>query len=201
MKKIIMVIVCSFSIIGLLTAQDLRLTKSKFGTSLGINILGLDNKLGNLANNAGFYYERNLSYRTSIYSELTGSMRNFRDVALLQELSGEFKVGNIGVFFGPMFHLGKNYNISLGYGRNFLINPRFKTTNSIIDIKSETTNYSSLFFDFRKSIYKEISLSIRYERGLNSIFHSTEKKVNNLSFNTILQLRGKSKQERNNPKK
>jgi hypothetical protein len=93
-----------------------------------------------------------------------------------------------------MFDLGKNMNLIAGLAQNYLFTPELKTTTANKDISAETTNYSSLFFDFRHEISNKISLGTRYEWGLNSMFKSTDRKVSTISFTAIIQFGKKSNQ-------
>jgi transcriptional regulator with XRE-family HTH domain len=108
----------------------------------------------------------------------------------------EFTTGNVAIYIGPTFEIGGKMNLSLGLVENYLINPEFKTATGTIDIRKEIKNYTTLFFDIRKSIYKEVNLGIRYEWGLNSMFKKIDSKVTNISFNMFLPLKGGKNQEK-----
>ena len=107
-------------------------------------------------------------------------------------LSGEFTTGNLAVYIGPMLDIGKKSNLSSGLAQNYLFSPELKTSTHTKDVSSETTNYSSLYFDFRHQISNKISLGTRYEWGLNSMFKSIDRKVSTVSFTTIIQFGKKS---------
>jgi hypothetical protein len=111
-------------------------------------------------------------------------------------LSGEFTTGNLAIFIAPMFDVGEKSNVSLGLVQNYLLRSKLKTSTSTKDVSAETTDYSSLFFDFRTNTYKDVALGIRYEWGLNSTFKNTDRKVTNISFNVFFPLRGKRNQEK-----
>ena len=112
--------------------------------------------------------------------------------------SGEFTTGSLAVYIGPMFDIGKKSNLSSGLAQNYLLSSDLKTTTVTKDVSIETTNYSSLFFDFRHEISNKISLGTRYEWGLNSMFKSSDRKVSTISFNMFLPLRGKRNQNKGN---
>jgi hypothetical protein len=109
-------------------------------------------------------------------------------------LGGEFTTGNLAVYVGPMFDIGKKSNLSLGVVENYLFNSELKTATGTKEVSSETTNYSSLFFDFRYHFGNKFSLGTRYEWGINSIFKNSDRKVSTISFNMFLPLRGKRSQ-------
>jgi hypothetical protein len=127
---------------------------------------------------------------------MDGSSRNYGDVAISPGLSGEFTTGNLAVYIGPMFDIGKKSNLSSGLAQNYLFSSELKTTTGSKDVSSETTNYSSLFFDFRHQISNKISLGTRYEWGLNSIFKSIDRKVSTISFTAIIHFGGNRNQEK-----
>jgi hypothetical protein len=144
----------------------------------------------------GFFYSRKIANRLSIYAEIDGSWRNYGDVAISPGLSGEFTTGNLAVYIGPMFDIGKKSNLSSGLAQNYLFSSELKTTTGSKDVSSETTNYSSLFFDFRHQISNKISLGTRYEWGLNSIFKNSDRKVSTISFNMFIEFGGNRNQEK-----
>jgi hypothetical protein len=123
-----------------------------------------------------------------------GSSRNYGDLLLMPGQSGEFTTGNLTIFIGPMFDIGKKSNLSFGRAENYLFSSELKTTTGTKDVSSETINYSSLFFDFRHEISNKISLGTRYEWGLNSMFKSIDRKVSTISFTAIIQFGKKSNQ-------
>lgn len=196
MKRSILILTLMYSIIGTLAAQDITPSKNKFGVTLSTNIFGLNDDLNNVDVDGGFFYARKISNRLSIYSEIDGSMRNYGNLAILPGLNGEFTTGNVAIYIGPMFDIGKKINLSLGVVQNYLFNPQLKTTTGNKDISAETNNYSSLFFDFRHQIGNKLSLGTRYEWGLNSILKNTDRKVTNISFNLFLQFGGNRNQEK-----
>lgn len=187
MKKSILILLLYSASIGTLVAQDVEPSKNKIGMTLSTNLFGFNDDLNKVDVGGGFYFSRKLSKRFSIYTEMDGSIRNFGDVAIMPGLSGKFTTGNLAIFIGPMFDIGKKSNLSFGVVQNYLFSPEVKTTTGIKDISSETTDYSSLFLDFRHQISNKISLGTRYEWGLNSMFKSIDRKVTTISFTTFIQ--------------
>ena len=161
---------------------------------MSTNIFGFNDDFNKVDVGGGFYFSRKISKRLSIYTEIDGSSRNYGDLALMPGQSGEFTTGNLAVYIGPMFDIGKKSNLSSGLAQNYLFSSDLKTTTGTKDVSSETTNYSSLFFDFRHEISNKISLGTRYEWGLNSMFKSTDRKVSTISFTAIIQFGKKSNQ-------
>ena len=198
MKKSILILTLLCSITGTIVAQEITPSKNKFGVILSTNIFGLNDDLNNVDVGGGFYYSRKISNRLSIYSEMDGSWRNYGNLSIMPGLSGEFTNGNLAVYIGPMFDLGKNMNLSAGLAQNYLFNPELKTTTANKDISAEIRNYSSLFFDFRHQIGNKLSLGTRYEWGINSIFKNSDRKVSTISFNMFLPLGGKRSQNKGN---
>ena len=198
MKKSILILTLLCSITGTIVAQEITPSKNKFGVILSTNIFGLNDDLNNVDVGGGFYYSRKISNRLSIYSEMDGSWRNYGNLSIMPGLSGEFTTGNLAVYIGPMFDLGKNMNLSAGLAQNYLFNPELKTTTANKDISAEIRNYSSLFFDFRHQIGNKLSLGTRYEWGINSIFKNSDRKVSTISFNMFLPLGGKRSQIKGN---
>jgi len=194
MKKSILTLALLCSTITTLVAQDVEPSKNKFGVILSTNIFGFDDDFNKVDVGGGFYFSRKISKRLSIYTEIDGSSRNYGDLALMPGQSGEFTTGNLAVYIGPMFDIGKMSNLSLGVVENYLFSSELKTATGTKDVSSETTNYSSLFFDFRHEISNKISLGTRYEWGLNSMFKSTDRKVSTISFTAIIQFGKKSNQ-------
>ena len=194
MKNSILFIILLTTSIGSLLAQDVEPSKNKFGVILSTNIFGFDDDFNKVDVGGGFYFSRKISKRLSIYTEIDGSSRNYGDLALMPGQSGEFTTGNLAVYIGPMFNIGKKSNLSSGLAQNYLFSSDLKTTTGTKDVSSETTNYSSLFFDFRHEISNKISLGTRYEWGLNSMFKSTDRKVSTISFTAIIQFGKKSNQ-------
>jgi hypothetical protein len=113
-------------------------------------------------------------------------------------LSGEFTTGNLAIYIGPMFDIGKSMNLSTGLVQNYLFNPELKTTTGNKDVSSEVTNFTSMFFDFRHHFGNKFSLGTRYEWGLNSMFKNSDRKVSTISFNMFLPLGGKRNQNKGN---
>jgi hypothetical protein len=185
MKKSILTLALLCATITTLVAQDITPSKNNFGVTLSTNIFGLNDDLNHVAVGGGFYFSRKISNRLSIYSQIDGSWRNYGDVAIRQGLSGEFTTGNLALYIGPMFDIGKSMNLSTGLVQNYLFNPELKTTTGNKDISSEVTNFTSMFFDFRYQISNKISLGTRYEWGLNSIFKNSDRKVSTISFNMV----------------
>ena len=178
-----------------IVAQDISPSKHKFGISLSTNIFGIDDDFINSSVGGGFYFSRKISNRFSIYSEINGTSRNFGNQAIMPGLSGELTTGNVAVYLGPMFEIGEKMNLGLGIAENYLINSRLITATSTKDIRAETNNYSSLYFDFRYQFGNKFSLGSRYEWGLNSIVKNVDRRVSTVSFNFFLPLRGKRNQE------
>ena len=89
---------------------------------------------------------------------MDGSSRNHGDLALIPGQSGEFTTGNLAIFIGPMFDIGKDMNLSTGIVQNYLFNPKLKTTTGNIDVSSEVTNFTSMFFDFRHHFGNKFSI-------------------------------------------
>jgi hypothetical protein len=110
-------------------------------------------------------------------------------------LSGEFTTGNLAIYIGPMFDIGKSMNLSTGLVQNYLFNPELKTTTGTKDVSSEVTNFTSMFFDFRHHFGNKFSLGTRYEWGLNSMFKSIDRKVSTISFTAIIHFGGNRNQE------
>jgi hypothetical protein len=194
MKNVILLLILFATSIGSLVAQDAEPSKNKFGAILSTNIFGFNDDFNKVDVGGGFYFSRKISKRLSIYTEIDGSSRNYGDLALMPGQSGEFTTGNLAVYIGPMFNIGKKSNLSSGLAQNYLFSSDLKTTTGTKDVSSETTNYSSLFFDFRHEISNKISLGTRYEWGLNSMFKSTDRKVSTISFTAIIQFGKKSNQ-------
>jgi hypothetical protein len=71
---------------------------------------------------------------------MDGSSRKYGDLALMPGQSGEFTTGNLAVYIGPMFDIGKRMNLSSGLVQNYLFNPELKTTTGNKDVSSEVTN-------------------------------------------------------------
>ncbi len=196
MKNSILLLILFVTSIGTLVAQDVELSKSKFGAILSTNIFGFNDDFNKVNVGGGFYFSRKISKRFSIYAEMDGSSRNYGDLALMPGQSGEFTTGNLAIFIGPMFDIGKKSNLSFGRAENYLFSSELKTIIGTKDVSSEVTNYSSLFFDFRHHFGNKFSLGTRYEWGLNSIFKNSDRKVSTISFNMFLPLNGKRKKEK-----
>ncbi|MFY8181504.1 MAG: hypothetical protein ACOVLG_06985 [Flavobacterium sp.] len=197
MKKSFLTLTLLCATITTLVAQDITPSKNKFGAILSTNIFGLNDDLNHVGVGGGFYFSRKITNRLSIYSQIDGSWRNYEDVAISPGLSGEFTTGNLALYIGPMFDIGKSMNLSTGLMQNYLFNPELKTATGTKNISTETTNFSSLFFDFRYQISNKISLGTRYEWGLNSILKTTDRKVTNIAFNMFIHFGGKRSQENN----
>ena len=191
MKKSFLILALLCATITTLVAQEIAPSKNKFGATLSTNIFGFDDDFNKVDVGGGFYFSRKISKRLSIYTEIDGSSRNYGDLALMPGQSGEFTTGNLAVYIGPMFDIGKELNLSFGVVENYLFSSELKTATGTKDVSSETTNYSSLFFDFRHHFGNKFSLGTRYEWGINSIFKNSDRKVSTISFNMFLPLRGK----------
>ena len=194
MKKTILTLALLCATITTILAQEITPSKNKFGVILSTNIFGFDDDFNKVDVGGGFYFSRKISKRLSIYTEIDGSSRNYGDLALMPGQRGEFTTGNLTVYIGPMFDIGKKSNLSFGVAENYIFNPELKTATGTKDVSSETTNYSSLFFDFRHHFGNKFSLGTRYEWGINSIFKNSDRKVSTISFNMFLPLRGKRSQ-------
>jgi hypothetical protein len=194
MKKSFLILALLCATITTLVAQEIAPSKNKFGATLSTNIFGFDDDFNKVYVGGGFYFSRKISKRLSIYTEIDGSSRNYGDLALMPGQSGEFTTGNLAVYIGPMFDIGKELNLSFGVVENYLFSSELKTATGTKDVSSETTNYSSLFFDFRHHFGNKFSLGTRYEWGINSIFKNSDRKVSTISFNMFLPLRGKRSQ-------
>ena len=181
MKKSFLTLALLCCTITTLVAQEIAPSKNKFGFILSTNIFGFnDDDFNKVDVGGGFYFSRKISKRLSIYTEIDGSGRNYGDLALMPGLSGEFTTGNLAVYIGPMLDIGKKSNLSSGLAQNYLFSPDLKTSTHTKDVSSETTNYSSLFFDFRHHFGNKFSLGTRYEWGINSIFKNSDRKVSTI---------------------
>ena len=198
MKNAILFLILLTTSIGSLLAQDAEPSKNKFGVVLSTNIFGFDDDFNKVDVGGGFYFSRKISKRLSIYAEIDGSSRNYGDLALMPGQRGEFTTGNLAFYIGPMFDIGKMSNLSFGVAENYIFSPELKTATGTKDVSSETTNYSSLFFDFRHHFGNKFSLGTRYEWGANSIFKNSDRKVSTISFNMFLPLGGKRNQKNGN---
>jgi hypothetical protein len=196
MKKSFLTLALLCATITTSVAQDITPSTNKFGAILSTNIFGFNDDFNKVDVGGGFFYSRKIANRLSIYAEIDGSSRNYGDIAISPGLSGEFTTGNLAVYIGPMFDIGKKSNLSSGLAQNYLLSSELKTTTGSKDVSSETTNYSSLFFDFRHQISNKISLGTRYEWGLNSIFKNSDRKVSTISFNMFIEFGGNRKQEK-----
>jgi hypothetical protein len=198
MKNSMLFLILFTTSIGSLLAQDVEPSKNKFGVVLSTNIFGFDDDFNKVDVGGGFYFSRKISKRLSIYAEIDGSSRNYGDLALMPGQRGEFTTGNLAFYIGPMFDIGKMSNLSFGVVENYIFSPELKTATGTKDVSSETTNYSSLFFDLRHHFGNKFSLGTRYEWGINSIFKNSDRKVSTISFNMFLPLGGKRNQKKGN---
>ena len=191
MKKLFLILALLCATITTLVAQEIAPSKNKFGVILSTNIFGFNDDYNKVDVGGGFYFSRKISKRLSIYTEIDGSSRNYGDLALMPGQRGEFTTGNLAFYIGPMFDIGKMSNLIFGVAENYIFNPELKTATGTKEVSSETTNYSSLFFDFRHHFGNKFSLGTRYEWGINSIFKSSDRKVSTISFTMFLPLGGK----------
>ena len=198
MKKLFLTLALLCATITTLVAQEIAPSKNKFGALLSTNIFGFNDDFNKVDVGGGFYFSRKISNRLSIYTEMDGSSRNYGDLALMPGLSGEFTTGNLALYIGPMFDIGKSMNLSTGLVQNYLFNPELKTTTGNKDVSSEVTNFTSMFFDFRHHFGNKFSLGTRYEWGLNSILINSDRKVSTISFSMFLPLGGKRNQNKGN---
>jgi hypothetical protein len=196
MKKLFLTLALLCATITTLVAQEIAPSKNKFGALLSTNIFGFNDDFNKVDVGGGFYFSRKISNRLSIYTEMDGSSRNYGDLALMPGLSGEFTTGNLALYIGPMFDIGKSMNLSTGLVQNYLFNPELKTTTGNKDVSSEVTNFTSMFFDFRHHFGNKFSLGTRYEWGLNSMFKSIDRKVSTISFTAIIHFGGNRNQEK-----
>ncbi|WP_439553851.1 hypothetical protein [Flavobacterium macrobrachii] len=196
MKKSFLTLALLCATITTSVAQDITPSKNKFGAILSTNIFGFNDDFNKVDVGGGFFYSRKIANRLSIYAEIDGSWRNYGDVAIMPGLSGEFTTGNLAIYIGPMFDIGKSMNLSTGLVQNYLFNPELKTTTGTKDVSSEVTNFTSIFFDFRHHFGNKFSLGTRYEWGLNSMFKSIDRKVSTISFTAIIHFGGNRNQEK-----
>ena len=196
MKKSFLTLALLCATITTSVAQDITPSKNKFGAILSTNIFGFNDDFNKVDVGGGFFYSRKIANRLSIYAEIDGSWRNYGDVAIMPGLSGEFTTGNLAIYIGPMFDIGKSMNLSTGLVQNYLFNPELKTTTGNKDVSSEVTNFTSMFFDFRHHFGNKFSLGTRYEWGLNSMFKSIDRKVSTISFTAIIHFGGNRNQEK-----
>lgn len=196
MKKSFLTLALLCATITTSVAQDITPSKNKFGAILSTNIFGFNDDFNKVDVGGGFFYSRKIANRLSIYAEIDGSWRNYGDVAISPGLSGEFTTGNLAIYIGPMFDIGKSMNLSTGLVQNYLFNPELKTTTGTKDVSSEVTNFTSMFFDFRHHFGNKFSLGTRYEWGLNSMFKSIDRKVSTISFTAIIHFGGNRNQEK-----
>jgi hypothetical protein len=127
MKKSFLTLALLCATITTSVAQDITPSKNNFGVTLSTNIFGLNDDLNHVGVGGGFFYSRKITNRLSIYSQIDGSWRNYGDVAISPGLSGEFTTGNLALYIGPMFDIGKSMNLSTGLMQNYLFNPELKT--------------------------------------------------------------------------
>ncbi|WP_396147822.1 hypothetical protein [Flavobacterium sp.] len=196
MKKSFLTLALLCATITTSVAQDITPSKNKFGAILSTNIFGFNDDFNKVDVGGGFFYSRKIANRLSIYAEIDGSWRNYGDVAISPGLSGEFTTGNLAVYIGPMFDIGKSMNLSTGLMQNYLFNPELNTATGTKDVSSEVTNFTSMFFDFRHHFGNKFSLGTRYEWGLNSMFKSIDRKVSTISFTAIIHFGGNRNQEK-----
>lgn len=191
MKKSSLLLALICAPMAAIIAQKVEPSKYKYGVNLSTHVFGLNNNLTNVNVGGGFYISRKISKRLSIYLELNGSNREFRNLAITPDVSGEFITGNLATYFGPSVDVGKKSNVSFGFVHNELIKPELRASTNARDFWAEPKNYSSLFFDYRTIAYKDVVLGIRYEWGQISVFKNTDTKVNNISLNLFLPLKGR----------
>jgi hypothetical protein len=196
MKKSFLTLALLCATITTIVAQDVEPSKNKFGALLSTNIFGFNDDFNKVDVGGGFYFSRKISKRLSIYTEMDGSSRNYGGLALMPGQSGEFTTGNLAIFIGPMFDIGKKSNLISGLAQNYLFSSNLKTTTGNTDLSNEVTNFTSMFFDFRHHFGNKFSLGTRYEWGLNSIFKNVDRKVSTISFNMFLPLGGNRNQEK-----
>ena len=137
MKKSILTLALLCSTITTLVAQDAEPSKNKFGAILSTNIFGFNDDFNKVDVGGGFYFSRKISKRLSIYTEIDGSSRNYGDLALMPGQSGEFTTGNLAVYIGPMFDIGKMSNLSFGVAENYILSSEFKTATGTKEVISD----------------------------------------------------------------
>jgi hypothetical protein len=90
---------------------------------------------------------------------MDGSSRNYGDLALMPGLSGEFTTGNLALYIGPMFDIGKSINLSTGLVQNYLFNPELKTPNG-----------SLAYLSPQESVMSRSRILITFSLSSSSIF-------------------------------
>jgi hypothetical protein len=120
-----------------LVGQDVESSKNKFGAILSTNIFGFNDDFNKVDVGGGFYFSRKISKRFSIYTEFDGSSRNYGDLALMPGQSGEFTTGNLAIYIGPMFDIGKMSNLSFGVAENYILSSEFKTATGTKEVISD----------------------------------------------------------------
>jgi hypothetical protein len=51
--------------------------------------------------------------------------------------SGEFTTGNLAIYIGPMFDIGKKSNLSFGVAENYILSSEFKTATGTKEVISD----------------------------------------------------------------
>jgi len=146
MKNAILFLILLTTSIGSLLAQDAEPSKNNFGVTLSTNIFGLNDDLNHVAVGGGFYFSRKISKRLSIYTEIDGSSRNYGHLALMPGLGGEFTTGNLAVYIGPMFDIGKELNLSFGVVENYLFSSELKTATGTKDVTKVSEQIKRHFY-------------------------------------------------------
>ena len=146
MKKSILILFLFCTSFEKLVAQDIAPPKNKLGVTLSTNIFGLNDDLNHVAVGGGFYFSRKISKRLSIYTEIDGSSRNYGDLALMPGRSGEFTTGNLAVYIGPMFDIGKELNLSFGVVENYLFSSELKTATGTKDVTKVSEQIKRHFY-------------------------------------------------------
>ena len=126
MKNVILLLILFATSIGSLVAQDAEPSKNKFGAILSTNIFGFNDDFNKVDVGGGFYFSRKITNKLSIYSEIDGSSRNYGDLSIMPSLSGEFTTGNLAIYLGPMFDIGKNMNLSTGIVKIICLIPNLR---------------------------------------------------------------------------
>ena len=146
MKKSFLTLALLCAIITTIVAQEIAPSKNKFGVILSTNIFGFNDDFNKVDVGGGFYFSRKISKRLSIYTEIDGSSRNYGDLALMPGRSGEFTTGNLAVYIGPMFDIGKELNLSFGVVENYLFSSELKTATGTKDVTKVSEQIKRHFY-------------------------------------------------------
>ena len=156
MKNSILFLFLFATSIGTLFAQDVEPSKNKFGAILSTNIFGFNDDFNKVDVGGGFYFSRKISKRVSIYTEIDGSSRNYGDLALMPGQSGEFTTGNLAVYIGPMFDIGKKSNLSFGVAENYIFSPELKTATGTKEVSSDQQENIDLLYSAISNLNEDL---------------------------------------------